>query len=269
MNCSATDSCLKQHTAQLHLNILKITHLLKIRSKVQFIKISKGVAVATLATPLDPPLLFCISIKTCQIFLQFEIKEMSFDLLNKNFKIPKLSSNSNSMQLLNKYREVVINQDDMLRIFKNLTIAFIGDSSISTIYRDFVKFFSKNRLLENTEAAIQHGEYKEADGEIRLEKGGQRGSVKYKDIREYYCSISSTRLIYIYISTSYGSIPIENINYLERICPSKPIHAIIFSSYHVELNFAKLSKSQSSFENILENYKDNLHNLCHRLIEIS
>ena len=105
----------------------------------------------------------------------FRKKKMSFELINSKFKIPKLkkvetnntTSPSNSLPRTN-YPNVIISQTDMFRIFSHLTILFIGDNSMRTIYRDFVKIFSNGHLLDKTEAAMQHGEYRTMNGSLHL-----------------------------------------------------------------------------------------------------
>ncbi|CAF3116181.1 unnamed protein product, partial [Rotaria sp. Silwood2] len=94
-------------------------------------------------------------------------------MMNASFKIPKIK-NDRSIATCKDCPAITMSQLDIFRIFNNLTILFIGDSSIRTLYRDFTKLFSTNRLLENTEATIQHGEYKTMPGEQRLLTGGAR-----------------------------------------------------------------------------------------------
>ncbi|CAF2147880.1 unnamed protein product [Rotaria magnacalcarata] len=134
-------------------------------------------------------------------------QRISFQLLNSSFKIPKIKRTETKAKT--NYPDIIITQTEMFRIFHNLTILFVGDSSIRTLFRDFTKFFSKNRLLENTEAQSQHGEYKLVEGETRLKTGGSRGTPEYKDIRQYECQSSSTRLIYIHLPTIFGESPID------------------------------------------------------------
>lgn len=73
-------------------------------------------------------------------------------------------------------------------------------------------------------------------GEQRLSTGGSRGTETYKDIREYFCEFSSTRVIYIHLPTTIGLSAIENINYIEKLTNCTCIHAVILSSYHGDLN---------------------------------
>ncbi|CAF1508679.1 unnamed protein product [Rotaria magnacalcarata] len=188
-------------------------------------------------------------------------------MMNASFKIPKIK-NDRSIATCKDCPAITMSQLDIFRIFNNLTILFIGDSSIRTLYRDFTKLFSTNRLLENTEATIQHGEYKTMPGEQRLLTGGARGTGTYKDIREYFCEFSSTRLIYIHLPTAIGKSALKNINYLEKLTNCTCIHAVILSSYHGDLNFAKLAKSALPFDTILNDFNDSLRNICYRLVEI-
>ncbi|CAF4335357.1 unnamed protein product [Rotaria sp. Silwood2] len=193
----------------------------------------------------------------------------SYQLLNRQFKIPRIKRITNTVKKESKkYPDVTITQSDIFRMFFKLTILFIGDSSIRTIYRDFVRLFSNGRLLEITEAAMQNGEFKEAEGERRLQKDGKRGNPNYKDIREYFCEASSTRLIYIHLPTVHGPSATENLNYLQESIDCEYIHAIVFSSYHSDMNFAKLKKNKLPFETILENYNNSLNDICLRLMEI-
>ncbi|CAF2824317.1 unnamed protein product [Rotaria sp. Silwood2] len=174
---------------------------------------------------------------------------MSFQLLHGSFTIPKVKRDStHTTTSSTNYPAIVITKADILRIIYKLTILFIGDSSIRTLFRDFIKLLSNNHLLENTEVAIQYG--------------------NYKDDRLHFCESSSTILIYIHLAIVYGESPIESINYLQTITDCTYIHATIFSSYHGNLNFIKLSKNESSFENLLENYNDDLNKICIHLIEM-
>lgn len=84
----------------------------------------------------------------------------SFDILNKQFKIPKMKRNEPDL----KYSKISISQKDMFRIFASLTVVFIGDNSIRNLFRDFVKIFSNGHFLTRTEAALQHGEYRVVEG---------------------------------------------------------------------------------------------------------
>ncbi|CAF3531774.1 unnamed protein product, partial [Rotaria socialis] len=120
----------------------------------------------------------------------------------------------------------------------------------------------------NTEVRIQHGEYKTIQGETRLVTGGSRGTKNYKDIRQFVCQYSSARLIYIHLPTTMGQSAIRNINYLQTLKDCNCIHAIIFSSYHSDLNFAKLVKSELPFNDLLNNFNSALNDVCHHLIGI-
>ena len=89
---------------------------------------------------------------------------MPFQFINSNFKIPKIKKNQsiNATNMSSSLPEtnhppLTITQTDMFRIFSHSTILFIGDNSMRTIYRDFVKIFSNGHLLDKTEAAMQHG----------------------------------------------------------------------------------------------------------------
>ncbi|CAF4728002.1 unnamed protein product [Rotaria sp. Silwood1] len=165
------------------------------------------------------------------------------------------------------YPKITISQEDMFHIFDYLTILFIGDNSIRTIYRDFVQIFSTGRLLKKGDATIQHGEYK-MEGEVRLQKGGKRGHRDYKDVRYYFCQTSSTQLIYIYIPTVFGDIAQRNIDYLKTIKNCRFIHAVIFSLYHGDLNFAQLKKIEIPFNQHLEQYDENFNKICMHLLDI-
>lgn len=192
---------------------------------------------------------------------------MFFEQLNSNFKIPKINHNVDSSKA-KTHPTINVTQVDMFRIFSNLTILFVGDAQIRTLFRDFVKFFSNGHLLLTTEAAIQHGEYKELPGEQRLQKGGQRGTSNYRDVRSYFCEKSSTKLIYIHLPTVHGETPSINLNFLNTIPECTRIDAIIFALYHGDLNFSKLSKSSLSFDEILKNYESNFNRTCSQLIEL-
>ncbi|CAF4535001.1 unnamed protein product [Rotaria sp. Silwood2] len=105
-------------------------------------------------------------------------------------------------------------------------------------------------------------------GERCLQKGGKLGLSEYKDVRQYFCEASSTRLIYIYIPTVFGNIAEKNINYLKTMKDCTSIHAVLFSLYHGDLNFAKLKKLKRPFKQHLEEYDENLNNVCMHLLDI-
>lgn len=86
--------------------------------------------------------------------------KISFQEWSKRFKIPRLSNNIKNRS----YPEIKINRSNMHRIFTGLTILFIGDASIRTLYRDFVCLFIHDRFLQKTEAAMKHGEYRVYEG---------------------------------------------------------------------------------------------------------
>ncbi|CAF4490880.1 unnamed protein product [Rotaria sp. Silwood2] len=104
-------------------------------------------------------------------------------------------------------------------------------------------------------------------GERCLQKGGKLGLSEYKDVRQYFCEASSTRLIYIYIPTVFGNIAEKNINYLKTMKDCTSIHAVLFSLYHGDLNFAKLKKLKRPFKQHLEEYDENLNNVCMHLLD--
>lgn len=167
----------------------------------------------------------------------------SFEIINNKFKIPKIkqiqsidTSNVNNLCSQTNYPAITISQKEMFHTFADLTILFIGDNSMRTLYRDFVKIFSSGHLLDKTEAAMQHGEYRETNGEIRLQQGGQRGTSEYKDIRQYFCQSSSTKLIYIHLATVFGDSTKRNIDYLKAIPNCTSIHVVLFSLYHGDFN---------------------------------
>jgi hypothetical protein len=68
---------------------------------------------------------------------------------------PSLSS----APVSNTHPNIIITKNDALRIFHGLTILFIGDPFLRTIFRDLVKLISSGHLLEQSEAAMQNGEY--------------------------------------------------------------------------------------------------------------
>lgn len=58
----------------------------------------------------------------------------------------------------------LLSQTDYLNIFKNVTILFIGDNSIRTLFRDLCKALKYGRLLDFTEVQKQNGNYKPIEG---------------------------------------------------------------------------------------------------------
>ncbi|CAF1334222.1 unnamed protein product [Rotaria sordida] len=165
--------------------------------------------------------------------------------------------------------KITISQLDMFRLCASLTILFIGDNSIRTLYRDFVQILSDGKLLIKNEATKQHGNYKEVEGEVRLQEGGTLGALDYKDVHHYFCETSSTQLIYIYIPTVFGDIAKTNINFLKTITSCRSIHVLIFSLYHGDLNFRKLREiKKKNFKPHLEQYDENLNKICQYLTNI-
>ena len=55
---------------------------------------------------------------------------------------------------------------DVQRILSNRTILLLGDASIRTLYRDLVIMLKENRLLADSEAACQNGEYRLIVGKL-------------------------------------------------------------------------------------------------------
>jgi hypothetical protein len=66
----------------------------------------------------------------------------------------------------NTHPNIIITKNDALRIFHGLTILFIGDPFLRTLFRDLVKLISTGHLLDQSEAAIQNGEYQPNQGTI-------------------------------------------------------------------------------------------------------
>ncbi|CAF3342917.1 unnamed protein product [Rotaria sp. Silwood2] len=110
------------------------------------------------------------------------------------------------------------------------------------------------------EKALERFQKEQKKGERCLQKGGKLGLSEYKDVRQYFCEASSTRLIYIYIPTVFGNIAEKNINYLKTMKDCTSIHAVLFSLYHGDLNL--------SFKQHLEEYDENLNNVCMHLLDI-
>ncbi len=82
-------------------------------------------------------------------------------------KIPRIQHNTASTEpsdstttTATNYPKIIITPNDALRIFQGSTILFVGDPFLRILYHDLVKLFSTGRLLEQSEAAIQHGEYR-------------------------------------------------------------------------------------------------------------
>ena len=81
-------------------------------------------------------------------------------------KIPRIQHKTESTEpfdsttITTNYPKIIITQDDALRIFQGLTILFVGDPFLRILYHDLVKLLSTGRLLEQSEAVMQHGEYR-------------------------------------------------------------------------------------------------------------
>jgi hypothetical protein len=54
----------------------------------------------------------------------------------------------------------LLSQHDYLNICKDLSVLFIGDNSIRTLYRDLCKVLSVDHLLDCTEVACANSNYK-------------------------------------------------------------------------------------------------------------
>ena len=90
-------------------------------------------------------------------------------------KIPRIQHNTASTEPIDSaatttsttnYPKIILTQDEALRIFQGLTILFVGDPSLRILYHDLVKLLSTGRLLEESEAAMQHGEYRPSPSKI-------------------------------------------------------------------------------------------------------
>lgn len=76
-------------------------------------------------------------------------------------KIPRIQHKpSDSTTRTTSYPKIIITQEEALRIFHGLTILFVGDPFLRILYRDLVELLSTGRSLEQSEAAMQHGEYR-------------------------------------------------------------------------------------------------------------
>jgi hypothetical protein len=82
-------------------------------------------------------------------------------------EIPPLRSDEKSFE---KSTEVILTdmlpQSDYLKIYQGLTVLFIGDNSIRTLYRDVAKVLKFGLLLDYSEASRQNGNYNCMEGII-------------------------------------------------------------------------------------------------------
>ncbi|UJR18789.1 hypothetical protein I4U23_005695 [Adineta vaga] len=141
-------------------------------------------------------------------------------------------------------------RDDYLKIFKGLTILFIGDNTIRTLYRDLCSVLQYDRLLTADETARPHGDYHLIENEHVLVKEGKLKTDEYRDIKEFVLTEDSTRLIYIYIATIFNGIPQFNLEHLKTINQQSSIDMIVFCSYGNDFtkNFCHVpSKTQHFF----------------------
>ncbi|CAF3078812.1 unnamed protein product [Rotaria socialis] len=164
------------------------------------------------------------------------------------------------------YPEVIITNNDALRIFKNMNILFIGDPFLRTLYRDVTKLLSNGRLLEASEAKSQSGEYGAIENECRLLASGRIGMNDYKDIRKFYLQSTSTTCVYVHLPTVMGSCVTELLNYLATMTESSTFDFIILGASHMDLNMTKLKKSKQPFPNLITTYKRALENLYTQLL---
>lgn len=79
--------------------------------------------------------------------------------------VPSLPS---TLTTSTNYPQIIITQADALKCFYGLTILFVGDPFLRILYRDLVKLLSTGRLLEQSEAMIQHGEYRPNESKFYL-----------------------------------------------------------------------------------------------------
>ncbi|CAF1097658.1 unnamed protein product [Adineta ricciae] len=149
-------------------------------------------------------------------------------------------------------------QIDYLNIFKGLTVLFIGDNTIRTIYKDFCSVLKYDRLLDYTEAARQHGQYKPVQDERVLLSDGKIGTDQYRDIKEFFLKDNSTRLIFVYIATIFDGIAQCNLEYLKTTDQSLSIDVIVFSSYVNDMNKKKIDLSKQNIGSYFDKYLSHL-----------
>ncbi|CAF0926451.1 unnamed protein product [Rotaria sordida] len=121
-----------------------------------------------------------------------------------------------------------LSQQDYLQIFKNLTVLFIGDNFIRTLFRGFCEeiLLSEGKLYTN----------------------------EYRDIHKFYLSNTSTTLIYVYLPTILNDNFIHELKFIKDHISSLSIDIIIFRSYNSDINEQKLSQSTLSFNEYFNNY---------------
>lgn len=67
------------------------------------------------------------------------------------------------------FSDTLLSCGDYRNIYSNLTVLFIGDNSIRTLFRDMCKSLKSGHLLDYMEASRQNGKYKTADGNFHKE----------------------------------------------------------------------------------------------------
>ncbi|CAF1097752.1 unnamed protein product [Adineta ricciae] len=145
-------------------------------------------------------------------------------------------------------------RNDYLKIFKGLTVLFIGDNTIRTLYRDLCSVLQYDRLLTADETARPHGDYHLIENEHVLVKEGKLKTDEYRDIKEFVLTENSTHLIYIYIATIFNGIPRFNLEYLKTINQQSSIDMIVFCSYGNDFTKAKIQSSRMKSNAYFEKY---------------
>ncbi|CAF1250419.1 unnamed protein product [Rotaria sordida] len=143
------------------------------------------------------------------------------------------------------FSKTLLTHDDYEKIYKNMTILFVGENSIRILYRDCVKVITTGRLLDYTEASCCNGHYKIVEGETIVKADGSIGSLGYKNIRKFKSMNNSIKIIFIYLPTIMDyDLAVDNLRYLHEEKLENKIDLIIFGSYSQDMN-----KYLHSFEN--------------------
>jgi hypothetical protein len=171
-------------------------------------------------------------------------------------ELPPLTSEE---QPLEKSTKTVLSdmlpQSDYLTIYNGLTVLFIGDHSIRTLYRGVAKVLKYNRSLECSEASRQNGKYNCIEGSLRekmldklliitntlgetnLRHKGTICTVEYQDIKQFVLPNNSTKLIYLHLGSLLNDkSATDALKSLKDIRDLKTIDVVIFCSYTSDMH---------------------------------
>ncbi|CAF1362886.1 unnamed protein product [Adineta ricciae] len=143
---------------------------------------------------------------------------------------------------------------DYFNIYKNMTVLFIGDQSMRTMYRDLCHMFKFDRMLDYTDAKRSDGDYKLLQDEEIIFKTGQKGTDLYYDIKQFYLKEKNIKLIHVHLSTLFNDRGPKNLEFIKRINQQSQIDVILFTSYSNDVTECKIGRSNLTLNDYFTSY---------------